>query len=56
MVSRDTADFLTLRRVLLKLDTLSNALVNKMFSEADAGVVGIDSMKSHKADVTRFCG
>lgn len=35
---------------LLKLDILSNARFTRAFSEAEAGVVGIDSTNDHKLD------
>lgn len=35
---------------LLKLDIRSKARFTKAFSEADAGVVGIDSTKAHRAE------
>lgn len=40
--------------ILLKLDILTNARFTNAFSEADAGVVGIDSTKDHRAEVNRF--
>lgn len=40
---------------LLKLDIRSKARFTKAFSEADAGVVGIDSTKAQRAEVNQFC-
>jgi hypothetical protein len=45
-----TLMFLTFILILLKLDIRSKALLTKGFSEADAGVVGMDSTKPHKAE------
>lgn len=36
--------------ILLKLDIRSKARFTKAFSDADAGVVGIDSTKDHRAE------
>lgn len=42
--------FLTFSLILLKLDIRSKALFTKGVSQADAGVVGIDSTNVHKAE------
>ena len=47
----ETFVFLTFILTLLKLDIRSKARFTKAFSEADAGVVGIDSTKIGRAHV-----
>lgn len=45
-----TSLFLAFNLTLLKLDIRSNARFTKGFSDAEAGVVGIDSTKAHKEE------
>lgn len=49
-----TLGFLAVILILLKLDIRSKARFTNGLSEADAGVVGIDSTKAHKDDANRL--
>lgn len=49
-----TLGFLVVILILLKLDIRSKARFTNGLSEADAGVVGIDSTKAHKDDANRL--
>ena len=50
----ETFVFLTFILTLLKLDIRSKARFTNAFSEADAGVVGIDSTNDHNAEENRL--
>jgi hypothetical protein len=50
LLAASTLMLLTFILILLKLDIRSKALLTNGFSEADAGVVGMDSTKPHKAE------
>ena len=49
-LTAETSVFLAFNLNLLKLDIRSKARFTKGFSDAEAGVVGIDSTNDHKAE------
>lgn len=53
-IGAETFVFLTLTLTRLKLDIRSKARFTKAFSEADAGVVGIDSTNAQSAEENRL--
>lgn len=55
-VSLPAATMVGLIFTLLKLDIRFKARFTKGFSAADAGVVGIDSTKAHRAEEKLFVG